>query len=290
MAATTQADPHTDPGSTGQDGTASTPREPKRPRRRPRGEPARSAAADEATEPAVEPTEPSVPDDAAEHAIEPTDDAEPAPTEAADGGTAEPRRALPWLALAVATLIAVGAVGAGGYVFLTSNDEVRDLRAELTQAQNELRAATASSTASSARVAELRSTIEALRIQLAELRDAKIQTVVETKTVTETVPRWVPNGKGVEVELTGFEGQVEIHDVQLTHAYGYSDFVGIAVNRSGQTVSYAQLSCTFLDADGKILANEIVNRQDWAPGQSWGFDCSGQVDATGGIVRVDEMS
>lgn len=167
-----------------------------------------------------------------------------------------------------------------------SNERVRELRAQIASTQQELTTVTAGS----ARADALRAQVAVLQRRLEALQDKKVRTVYETKTVTKTVPRWVPDGDGVEVETTGFEDQIEIHDVQLTHAYGYSDLIGIAVNRSGRTISYAELGCTFLGADGELLANEIVNRQSWAPGQSWGFDCAGQVDATGGILRVDEMS
>lgn len=139
-------------------------------------------------------------------------------------------------------------------------------------------------------ISRLSARVTTLRARLEQVRASKVETVVQTKVVTKTVPRWVPNGKAVEVEMTGFEGLIAIHDVQLTHAYGYSDLIGIAVNKSGRTISYVELGCSFVDADGRLLANQIVNRQNWAPGQTWGFDCSGQVEATGGILRVDEMS
>jgi hypothetical protein len=38
------------------------------------------------------------------------------------------------------------------------------------------------------------------------------------------------------------------------------------------------------------LANAFTNKTDWHDGSSWGFDCSEQVDATGAILRVDELS
>jgi hypothetical protein len=126
--------------------------------------------------------------------------------------------------------------------------------------------------------------------ELEQLRAAKISTVVETRTVTREVVRWIPSGAAVSVEVTGFEGVIALHDVQLTHAYGFTDLVGIAVNKSSETLSYAQLGCTFLDADGNVLANAMANKQAWAPHQSWGFTCSAEVDAAGGILRVDEVS
>ena len=166
--------------------------------------------------------------------------------------------------------------------------EAADAHAASTAA--ELDTASATTAQSAARIAMMRDRITGLEARIDELRQARVRTVVETRTVTEEVVRWIPNGDGVAVELTGFEGLVGIHDVQLTQAYGFTDIVGIAVNRSGHTISYAQLGCSFLDEDGKVLANAITNKQGWAPGQSWGFTCSAQVDASGGILRVDEMS
>jgi hypothetical protein len=136
----------------------------------------------------------------------------------------------------------------------------------------------------------LRGRLNAMQDRIAEVKAAKVHTVVKTKIVTKEVPRWVPSGDGIEVDTTGFGGRIAIHDVQLTHAYGYTHLIGIAINRSGETVSYAQLGCTFVDADGRLLSNEMVNKAAWEPGQTWGFDCSAQVDGTGGMLRVDEMS
>jgi hypothetical protein len=98
------------------------------------------------------------------------------------------------------------------------------------------------------------------------------------------------NGKGVQVEVTGFEGLIEIRDVHLRHPVGFSNLIGIAVNTSGRTISYAELGCTFLDAHGEVLANGMDSKANWAQGASWGFDCGEQVYATGGILRVDEVS
>jgi hypothetical protein len=140
--------------------------------------------------------------------------------------------------------------------------------------------------------AQLNEQVSKLMHQLKALRAAKVHTVVKTKTVTETqtVTRWVPSGEGISVEVTGFADLIGIHDVQLTHSYGYTDVIGIATNKSGRTIAYAQLGCTFLDANGNVLANEITNKQNWAPGATWGFVCSGQTDAAAAILRVDEMS
>jgi hypothetical protein len=139
-----------------------------------------------------------------------------------------------------------------------------------------------------ARIAALQGELATSQAEAAALREAK--TIVEEKTVIEEVTKWVPSATGVAVETTGFQGMVAIHDVQITHSYGFTDLIGIAVNKSGETITYAEIGCTFVGADGELLANGMVNKQAWAPGQSWGFTCSAQVDATGGIVRVNEMS
>ena len=145
-------------------------------------------------------------------------------------------------------------------------------------------------TAQRAQASAFESELTALQAELDSVKASKVKTVVQTKTVTKTVPKWIPDGAAVTVEITGFEGTAEIHDVQLTQAFGFSDLVGIAVNTSPGTISYAELGCTFVDAAGNVLANGIVNRTDWPAGASWGFDCSAQVVATGGILRVDAMS
>ena len=202
-------------------------------------------------------------------------------------------------ALLVAVVVASSATLA--YVRLVDLAGTDALRARATAAEESLRASEAQAAARgadlAAQAAAQASTISLLEDRVADLlgrletvRASKVRTVVETETVVERVIRWIPHGEGVSVEITGFEGRVGIRDVQLTQAYGFSDLIGIAVNKSSQTISYAQLGCTFLDADGKVLANAMVNKLNWAPGQTWGFDCSAQVDATGGILRVDEMS
>ncbi len=193
----------------------------------------------------------------------------------------------------VLALVVAGAATAGAFVRISdSAAQVADLQGRLAQIGQPVAqpAPAVGDPAQAALVSKLSSRVAALQDRLEALRASKVKTVVETKVVTKTVPRWVPNGKAVEVEMTGFAGLIGIHDVQLTHAYGYTDLIGIAVNKSGRTISYVELGCSFVDADGRLLANQIVNRQNWAPGQTWGFDCSGQVDATGGILRVDEMS
>jgi hypothetical protein len=121
---------------------------------------------------------------------------------------------------------------------------------------------------------------------LAEERDAL---KAELSDMQRRGSGFVPNGKGVTVELGGSVGLIEIHDVHLRHAYGFSDLVGIAVNTSDRDLAYVQLGCTLLDGKGRVLANVIDNRETWAAGATWGFTCSAEVDATGGIVRVDAL-
>jgi hypothetical protein len=194
---------------------------------------------------------------------------------------------------ALVTLFAMVVAAAATYPYLRFRDAsatATTLERQLDATAGQMRVLTEKGTRQSARISAMHAQYMAAQSELAALREAKIRTVVETQTVTEEVLRWVPNGSEVSVEVTGFADLIAIHDVQVTHAYGFTDLVGIAVNRSGATVSYAQLGCTFLDADGNVLANGMVNKQSWAPGQSWGFTCSAQVDATGGILRVDEMS
>lgn len=196
-------------------------------------------------------------------------------------------RLLAWI---VAILVSAGAAGFAAVRLGDSSRTIDGLDAEVHAAASQIESANAATAAARQKASALRDRVTELQQQLEALRAEKIKTVVKTETVTQTVTRWIPNGKGIEVEITGFEGMIQIHDVSLTHAYGYSDLIGIAINKSGQTISYAQLGCTFLDGEGHVLANNIDNKQNWLPGQSWGFDCSGQVDATGGILRVDEMS
>ena len=206
-----------------------------------------------------------------------------------------PRMMFRFLFRTVLVLLALAVVaGAGAALpYLESQKEAR--RADAAEARAAATAATLTTTQATSqtragRIVTMRNRIALLETRYAALQAAKVRTVVETKTVTEEVIRWVPNGTDVAVELTGFEGIVGIHDVQITRSYGFTDIVGIAVNQSDQTLSYAQLGCTFLDKDGNVMANAMTNKQGWAPGQSWGFTCSAQVDATGGILRVDEMS
>jgi hypothetical protein len=147
-------------------------------------------------------------------------------------------------------------------------------------------------------IAALTSERDALRAQLSEgegqasgLRAELAEARADLKRLREsrTRPRYVPNGKAITVEIGGYEGSVEIHDVHLRHAYGFSDLVGIAVNTSGRDLTYVQLGCSLLDGQGRVLANVIDNRETWPAGATWGFTCSAEVDATGGIVRVDAL-
>jgi hypothetical protein len=182
-------------------------------------------------------------------------------------------------------LVAVAAAAYPYYRYRTATDDLNGELAAMTKLYDSSRATVAEK---GARIAALQGELANSQAEAAALREAK--TIVQTKTVTVEVPKWVPSAEGVAVETTGFEGMVAIHDVQITHSYGFTDLIGIAVNKSGQTITYAELGCTFVGADGELLANGMVNKQNWAPGQSWGFTCSAQVDATGGIVRVNEMS
>ncbi len=196
-----------------------------------------------------------------------------------------------WLAWGLVLALVAGLSGAGAVTVTLREarrderalaEQVRALRAELAAMRSRAEGAEAERLALAAR-------LERLRERLAELRDAKVRTVVRTETVTETVTEYVPNGETVSVEVTGYEGMIRIYDVQLTREYGFSDLIGIAENTSGRVIAYAQLGCSFLDRDGRLLAAAMDNKQDWRPGQTWGFTCSAEVDATGGIVRVDEL-
>jgi len=198
-------------------------------------------------------------------------------------------RAFAWT---VALVLVAGAASVAAVGVVDARSDADRSAAELAAIRSDAAAAEEAVAAAAGRNADLRTRVARLQDRVAELEASKVRTIVETETVTvtETVTRWVPNGKDVTVELTGFEDLVAIHDVHLTRQYGYSDLIGIAVNRSGEVISYAQLGCSFLDEDGRLLASGIDNKQDWRPGQSWGFVCSADVDATGGILRVDELS
>ena len=201
-------------------------------------------------------------------------------------GRAIRSRTFAWV---VALLVSVSVAGVAAFAIAESRADAGRLERELAAVRAEGAEASGRLTAAETANQELRTTIAGLEARIAKLQDAKVKTVTETETVTETVTEYVPNGRRVTVEVTGFDGLVEIYDVRLTHAYGYSDLIGIAENTSGDTISYAQLGCSFLDAEGGLPATGMDNKQGWRPGQSWGFVCSADVNATGGILRVDEI-
>jgi|SRR5512132_1683722 hypothetical protein len=190
-------------------------------------------------------------------------------------------RTLAWILMMA---VVAGAVAGGLSVVGTRDRTIAGLRHELTNAHSQLLTATQRGDATGG-------TLDALRAKVAELRKelVKSKDAANGGAATKTVTKWVPNGEAVTVEVTGYQDMIQVRDVQITHSYGYTDLIGIAVNTSGQTLSYAQLGCTFLDADGNVLANQMDNKQNWLPDQTWGFDCSGQVRGTGGILRVDEL-
>jgi hypothetical protein len=207
------------------------------------------------------------------------------------GARAAPRRRrVTTVAVAVALLSAIGTSLVLRQRFITAADRAQRYEDQLASAAARVDRLAAESAEQLLLVSSLETRLTEMHDRVAEIRASKVRTVVKTEVVTKKVPRWVPNGKRIEVDTTGFEDRIAIHDVQLTRAYGYSHLIGIAINRSAETLSYAQLGCTFVDADGRLLANEMVNKATWAPGQRWGFDCSAQVDATGGMLRVDEMT
>jgi hypothetical protein len=194
------------------------------------------------------------------------------------------------VAVAVVLVLAIGTSLAYGQRTISTADRAERYKEQLDAATTRVNQLVGGSTQQLTLISSLQSRLSEMHDRMAEIKASKVRTVVKTKIMTKEVPRWIPNGTGIEVDTTGFEGRIEIRDVQLMHAYGYSHLIGIAINRSGETMSYAQLGCTFVDADGRLLANEMVNKATWAPGQSWGFDCSAQVDGSGGVLRVDEMT
>lgn len=227
-------------------------------------------------------------------AREPVGTSSPAGQAGAGGGTGSTRRRT-WRTVLVTLLIFVLSVGLGFAAFaaVVGLEARRDLTSAESRVQ-ELSAHVAALTAerdsirsqlagSDAGLSQIESELSATLAELERVRESK--KVVVTRKVP--VPTRVPNGNEISVETTGFEDVVEVFDVQLTHAYGFSDLVGIARNNGEETIAYVQIGCSFLDAKGRVLANVIDNRENWAPGATWGFDCSAEVDATGGIVRVD---
>jgi hypothetical protein len=173
-----------------------------------------------------------------------------------------------------------------GWFAVTSFMGREDARRRLEAAENGLDRAAGT-------ISSLTRERDALRAQLSEgqgeasgLRAELAEVQAELKRLRQTRP---PNGEGIIVEVSGYEGLIDIHDVHLRRAYGFSDLVGIAVNTSGRDLTYVQLGCTLLDREGRVLANVIDNRESWPDGATWGFDCSAEVKATGGIVRVDSL-
>lgn len=209
-------------------------------------------------------------------------DEAPEGAEQRDVGAPEHPRRRPRRGLAALVTIVVAAGAVAGWEIRRLSEDVERLRAAAFSSQEAL-------TKASRRTKGLRRDLAVARDRLERLRSAKIRTVVREKPVVKKVVKWVPNGKGVTVEVAGFKGAIEVRDVQLTHSFGYSDLVGIAINKTGRVISYAQLGCTFLDANGAVLANAMDNRSNWAPGATWGFSCGTQVEASGGILRVDQM-
>lgn len=210
-----------------------------------------------------------------------------------------PKTARRWrriLGRILVSLVVVASVSSSVALALTRpvdlSDRVGQLEGQLAAAHADVVASAGRAATLDLQGAQLSARLAKLAERLKELRAAKVRTVVKTKTVTETqtITKWIPNGEGISVEVTGFAAMIGIHDVQMTHSYGYTDVIGIAVNKSDRTIAYAQLGCTFLDSEGRVLANEITNKQNWAPGATWGFVCSGQTDAAAAILRVDEMS
>jgi hypothetical protein len=161
----------------------------------------------------------------------------------------------------------------------SANQQLTQLRSQVGQLQGQL--------------TTTQSQYAAVQSELETVKASKIKVVTQTKIVTKTVPKWVPNGNGIKVETTGYEGQIEIKDVHLTRDdIGTSHVIGIAINTSGQPSSYAELGCTFLNSGGQVVDNEIDNKSGWPAGASWGFDCttSGQPGGvTGAILRVDQF-
>jgi cell division protein FtsB len=190
-----------------------------------------------------------------------------------------------WGRILVIGLLSAAALGAVSWVSATA-------LLDRAQAHRDLDATRARLSRTTQRIAALTAEVEALRSQISNqqgrasgLREQLAEARAELKRLRAAAA--VPNGKGVVVETKGYADLIQIHDVHLTHAYGFSDLVGIAVNMSGRNLSYVQLGCSFLDAKGRVLANVIDNRESWPAGSSWGFDCGAEVKATGGIVRVD---
>lgn len=204
------------------------------------------------------------------------------------------KRFLPWIVAGIAVLVAIGAAAAPKPADLTAT--LAQTRKNLTAATSDKASVQADLDSANGRVQSLENQLSAIQADLSatqteleQVKASKIKTVTVTKTVTKTVPKWVPNGNGIEVDLSGFEGEIEIHDVQITHSYGYTSVIGIAVNKTGTKVSYVELGCSLLSSSGKLLANTYTNQTDWPANASWGFDCTEQADASGAVLRVNSL-
>ena len=194
-----------------------------------------------------------------------------------------------WIVCGLVILLAGAGAGAFRIIGELSESKVAT-EGRLAAARERLSSGSERIAALTERSARLHARVTELAGRVERVRASKVRTIVRTRTVTKRVPKWVPNGEGVTVETTGFRKDIAVHDVHLTNSYGYSDLVGVATNKSGRVISYAELGCTFVDADGSVVANGIANRSNWPPGASWGFDCAAETQASGGILRVHQMS
>ncbi len=192
----------------------------------------------------------------------------------------------------VAAIVVLALVGGGlawGAVSVLA--ERAEARRELSAAQAKLAQAGRTVTSISAERDDLRSQLAAAEAHASEV-EAKLATAGAEMERLRSLEgqEFAPNGSGITVETTGYTDLLEIRDVQLTRAYGFSDLIGIAVNTSGRDLEYVEIGCSLLDAGGRVVANVIDNREVWPAGATWGFDCSAEVEATGGVVRVDSVS
>jgi hypothetical protein len=232
------------------------------------------------------------------HGRKPSEVSPPPPEEGASVGPKRFKRRVRRVLVGGLVVLVVAGSGAVAAVSfrerLVAQDRLADTRAQLAGLRDRIASLTterdalqSQSAANQPRLLSLEADLAQANAELARLRETVQQ---QEAAAAAAKPALVPNGKRITVELTGYEGVVQIHDVHLTKAYGFSDLIGIAVNESGKDIAYAQLGCTLLDAKGRVLANVIDNRENWPAGASWGFDCTAEVDATGGIVRVDSAS
>jgi hypothetical protein len=166
---------------------------------------------------------------------------------------------------------------------VTTQGRLADVRKQLDSLSFQSRNLTEESFALRSQLSQVQGDLQEAKSSIAGLQSAGAGRVKQGQ-------RQAPNGRGVQVEITGFEGLIEVRNVQLRPLPGFSSLVGIAVNTSGRTISFAELGCTFLDSHGAVLANGMDSKENWAPGASWGFDCNEQVLAMAGILRVDDMT